>query len=758
MRPMPTALWTLLACSACAAQLPSPAAVPLVAAQAAAPAPYVPLTPHAWPDVHVPAADPAPGKQTTPPADTAPPVPTTGDAMPEVATVWETLPKPKSCQDFPQDGKGPVDQLPPNLKTSQPASPTAVGTPDSLGEGHAIQVFGAAIYALDRDAGRLIVLDRISLTVLRNVEVGARPGLLALQPDGTAWVTVRGPGLLVRVGVADQAKPSASFPVGRDPVGLQLRTVAGQLAEVDVALAGESAVVAIAPQTGAELWRAQLPQPPYGVVLAGQGLAASMPLGGAAWLPLPEAGVASAAPIVQTVPLRVQNPAHSFAQSQGQELPNLAPVRAFAVAGGADALVAHVLARPGENKPQVQIVSSGGYGSSDATNGWMSFCERLPVRPMEVAVTRIEAGQSGAPAKAGAQAVTAPVADPQTWRNALARYDQPSAIRRHPTRSLALVTAQGTDNVLVLNTGYGDPMRWPVAELRVSQGPLDVAVTADGTMAYVLAGQNGQVDEVELAPLLALPVPAPGTLVLLDAPLTLNRSRTQSLPPSGLDANLRQGRRIFTYAGNPQLARAGRMACASCHPDGSQDGQVWIVPQGPRQTPLLAGRLADTAPYGWNGEFETMEQKISFTIEHNLGGQGLTAPQLAALQAWLLKGLPEPQVTTAPLTADQEAGKALFESVEVGCGSCHAAGIGTDGSSHDVGTVSELEKNLTQFGAKPLYDTPSLRAVGATAPYLHDGSAATLAEVLEKTKGKMGHVETLTDAQKLQLIAYLQTL
>ena len=61
-----------------------------------------------------------------------------------------------------------------------------------------------------------------------------------------------------------------------------------------------------------------------------------------------------------------------------------------------------------------------------------------------------------------------------------------------------------------------------------------------------------------------------------------------------------KGRQLFHTTGDPRISSDGR-ACASCHPDGRDDGLVWATPDGPRQTPTLAGRLAGTAPYGWNG-------------------------------------------------------------------------------------------------------------------------------------------------------------
>src|SRR6185436_9732784 len=88
----------------------------------------------------------------------------------------------------------------------------------------------------------------------------------------------------------------------------------------------------------------------------------------------------------------------------------------------------------------------------------------------------------------------------------------------------------------------------------------------------------------------ATPEASPGV-----ARLALSR-RASTAAPADLDL----GRRLFHAASDPRIAVDGR-ACASCHPDGRDDAIVWATPDGPRQTPMLAGRVTGTAPYGWTG-------------------------------------------------------------------------------------------------------------------------------------------------------------
>jgi len=114
--------------------------------------------------------------------------------------------------------------------------------------------------------------------------------------------------------------------------------------------------------------------------------------------------------------------------------------------------------------------------------------------------------------------------------------------------------------------------------------------------------------------------------------------------------------------------------------------------------------------------------------------------------------------TDGSLTPDGAAGKALFS--KLGCDFCHSGKDFTDsarGRLHDVGT---LKPSSGTRGGMPLLglDTPSLLGVWETAPYLHDGSAATLRDVLtsQNTNDQHGFTSALTPEQLDQLVAYLQ--
>jgi len=221
----------------------------------------------------------------------------------------------------------------------------------------------------------------------------------------------------------------------------------------------------------------------------------------------------------------------------------------------------------------------------------------------------------------------------------------------------------------------------------------------------------------------------------------------------GLPAQLARGRELFAAVGDRRISKTGQ-ACESCHPDGRQDALVWSSPNGPRQTPMLAGRLADTAPYGWNGDAKDLATHVKSTMKR-LQGTGLGGEDLDALLAYVTS-MRAPAVAAevaAPAVTDAlvAEGEAIFRSADAQCASCHGEdGRTPDGVRHDVGSRASGDQRRE-------LDTPSLAFLAGSAPYYHDGRFATLRELLEKSRGKMGQVRALSPHELDALEAYLRT-
>jgi len=206
--------------------------------------------------------------------------------------------------------------------------------------------------------------------------------------------------------------------------------------------------------------------------------------------------------------------------------------------------------------------------------------------------------------------------------------------------------------------------------------------------------------------------------------------------------------------GDPHVSADGR-ACASCHPDGREDALSWSTPDGVRQTPMLAGRVADTAPYGWLGNAEKLQDHLKKTFER-LGGEGLAKGEVTALVDYL-RSMAPPIERALPVDPEHQAlvdrGRSLFASTETGCSTCHDASHGfTDGTRHDVTVRAE------GGAATEGFDTPSLRFVAGTAPYFHDGRYKTLDDVLIAPDHAMGESTRLSRRDRAALVAYLETL
>lgn len=246
-----------------------------------------------------------------------------------------------------------------------------------------------------------------------------------------------------------------------------------------------------------------------------------------------------------------------------------------------------------------------------------------------------------------------------------------------------------------------------------------------------------------------------------------------------------RGKRVFYNAEDTRMAQDGYFSCAACHLDGRQDGRVWDFTQlgeGLRNTTSLLGSAGmGRGLLHWSGNFDEV-QDFETPIRNLFGGLGfmddadyfadgrdhpLGPPKagfsedldaLAAFLASLDRDDRSPyRQADGSLTPEGEAGRTLFQ--HLACHRCHAGESFTDsaqGYRHDVGTLAA--GSGARLG-QPLLalDTPGLRGLFASAPYLHDGSAATLDEVftLRNPLGMHGDTAALDEEGLAQLVAFL---
>jgi len=213
----------------------------------------------------------------------------------------------------------------------------------------------------------------------------------------------------------------------------------------------------------------------------------------------------------------------------------------------------------------------------------------------------------------------------------------------------------------------------------------------------------------------------------------------------GGEAMYDTGHAIFHESANSALG----LACASCHPEGHEDGRVWhFADVGARRTQSIAGGILSTAPFHWNGDLDGFDSLMSDVFTGRMAGPELDPGKRLATAVWIDS---IPQVKTAPVfdTAAVERGKAIYNDPTVACGSCHSGSRYTNNQTVDVGTSG-------------LMQVPSLLGLAARAPYMHDGCAATLEDRFTNpycsggdSHGKTSH---LSADQIADLVAYLKTL
>jgi hypothetical protein len=186
------------------------------------------------------------------------------------------------------------------------------------------------------------------------------------------------------------------------------------------------------------------------------------------------------------------------------------------------------------------------------------------------------------------------------------------------------------------------------------------------------------------------------------------------------------------------------LACASCHPEGGDDGRVWnFLPDGPRRTQTLRGAISQTAPFHWNGDRRDLDHVMDLTFTRGMGGDVLNSRQKFAFANWLDR-LPMLR-THEPAASDAvERGRVIFEGA-AGCGDCHSGPVLTNNATLNIGSGGDFQ-------------VPSLLGAVSRAPYLHDGRAATLDAVLDADGPAVHAVAArLTPDARRDLLAFLRS-
>jgi len=607
-------------------------------------------------------------------------------------------------------------------------------TPAAKASGSAIAIHpdGTTLFVVNPDSNSVTLVDTASQSVSAEITVGVDPRSVAVAPNGR-WACVANQGSdTVTILDVNSASVTAHVAVGYRPVGVAV-SPNGQL--VAVAELGSDQVRLLDADSLSTLGVIAVGDRPCGVAFTPDQshLLITHLLGGEVtiislrpylvYLPI-ILRAAATLPLQGSAPQALDVP--QYTRVTATTWPQVAPAPAVVVnAAGTRAYL-----------PQTMAHGQGLNTQFDTT-----------VFP-KVSVLNLETSRHETAEHISLPEKDQPVGLP--WDVALARGD----------RELWVVNAASNDvSVLDISSPRSAQRR---AHIAVGDNPRGIVIHPDGGKAYVNNTLAGTVSVIDTE------------LYMVTAVITVTEI---PLPPI-----LLRGKRLFHSSATPELSQARWISCNTCHVEGEHDGRTWLlqyageVPPGStavitRNTTSLLGMI-ETYPLRWSAEWdESADSEFSVRFEQFGTGliQGAMHPTLGqpnqgrsydldSLASFIDSlELPHARSSAQPAAAggDPDRGRDLFVSSRTGCSVCHPAPLYTDQRQHNVGTAGSYGE---WFG--PQIDTPSLRLLYDSAPYLHDGRAATLLSALTTANpdDKHGVTSDLTAQELEDLVAFMLTL
>jgi YVTN family beta-propeller protein len=599
----------------------------------------------------------------------------------------------------------------------------------------------ARLWVINQDNDSVSVFDTVTRTRLKEITVGSGPRSVAVAPDGRIWVSNKHSATISIIDPASLAvTQTLNLPYASQPFGLVFSPTDDS---AYVALEASGQVLSLNPNTGAEMGRVAV-----GANLRQLSMNADGSKVYAARFvtpPLPGEGTAN----VQTT----QNNAYVGAEIVVVDTASLA-IADTIVLRHSDKADTENQGRGIPNYLNSLIISPDGQSAwvpskqDNIKRGSLRDGTELNFQNTVRAISsRIDLGVNGEDYAARIDHDNAGVAS-------AAVFDKSGNY---------LFVALETNRQVALVDAYG---RREITRFDVGRAPQGLSISPDGRTLFVSNFMDRSVTVHDLSGLLA------NGDTDLAAAATLPAVTTEKLSAAVL-----KGKQFFYDAQDTRLARDSYISCAACHNDGGQDERVWDLTgfgEGLRNTVSLRGRGGMAHGFlHWSANFDEV-QDFEGQIRSLAGGTGLMtdadfnatqAPlgstkagrsadldALAAYVTSLDSFAPSPNRNSdGSLTPDAIAGQAIFDNAQ--CGQCHGGSRFTDSAAavlHNVGTLKPSSGKRLNAAFTGL-DTPTLRDVWATAPYLHDGSAATVADAVQAHSGL-----NLSAGQLAQLTAFLQ--
>jgi YVTN family beta-propeller protein len=598
------------------------------------------------------------------------------------------------------------------------------------------------LWVVNPDNDSVTVFDAVSRSKQAEITVGTSPRSLALAPDGSVWVVNKASATISRISASTlSVSNTISLPRASQPHGIAMARSSstalvtlegtGQLLKISttsLATTGSLAVganpryVAVAADgSTAYVSRFITPPLPGEASTAVQTTVAGVPVGG-------EVVVVNSGTMATVRTLVLAHSNKADAENQGRGIPNYVGPLAIAPDG-----------------QQAFVPSKQDNVLRGSQRDGMALNFQSTVRAVSSRLDLVNQRED----------LAARIDHDNASMASAAAFD--------PLGVFLFVALETSREVAVLDA----VKRAPILRIDVGRAPQGLVVSADRKTLYVHNFMSRSVSVVDLTPLVQRGLASAPSLATLATVAT-----------EKLSATVLRGKQLFYDARDTRLARDRYMSCASCHNDGGHDGRVWDLAslgEGLRNTISLRGRAGGMGRLHWSNNFNEV-QDFEGQIRTLAGGTGLmtdaqyntgtrnqplgdnkagVSADLDALAAYVgslnsFAASPSRTGTGALSTVGNE-GRNVF--INQNCAGCHS-GANFSRSAVDnpanIGTLKASSGSRLYAGLSGI-DVPTLRDVWATAPYLHDGSAATL-QAAVKAHGGLA----ISDADATRVATYLR--
>ncbi len=267
-------------------------------------------------------------------------------------------------------------------------------------------------------------------------------------------------------------------------------------------------------------------------------------------------------------------------------------------------------------------------------------------------------------------------------------------------------------------------------------------------------------------------VKGPRCLAVVDTKIYVGMYFSDNIMVVDLKARTPKAKEFVKLGPEPEMdaARRGELAwhdatlcfqnwqsCASCHPDARSDALNWdLLNDGMGNPKNAKGMLfaLDLPPAMWHGVRVNAEKAIRTGFQYIMFAN-VPDETCVDIEEYFksLKPLPSPYLVDGQLSEKALRGKAVFENEKYACTQCHTGEYFTDQQLHDVGSRADYDH-------RDDFDTPTLREIWRTPPYMHDGRYVNLKDVfMDGAHGDvLGKVDEMTEEEAGDLVEYLLSL